>query len=265
MNERELPGANLCLVSAQSHLGHTEELAYRFPSILCSWEFSMNTIASNNRSGAHSAKRVSISAFEMRALLLFLAIILSSPLAVCRSQSSSQPSQSPPPSPSQPQQKDDSKADAAKKTEKEKPKTKKVYTEEDLSNIRGGVSVVGDSTPATTNSNGTGPAGTKGAGAKAEAGVVPMSGQDEKYWRGKAKQILDEMTAIDQEIAKTKDEIKKYGADGFDAARRLGVIYIDNRTSRVQQLEKRKSELEKKLDQLQEDGRKAGAAPEWFR
>ncbi|HUE55728.1 MAG TPA: hypothetical protein VMO76_07835 [Candidatus Udaeobacter sp.] len=214
----------------------------------------MNTIASHYLCATPSAKRLPNNGFGIRALLIFLTMISLSPLALCQSQSSSQPSPSQPPSPAQPQQKDDSKADAAKKNEKEKPKAKKVYTEEDLSNMRGGVSVVGDSNPAT-NSNGHGSAG----------GLVPMSGQDEKYWSGKAKEILDEMTAIDHEIAKTKDEIKKYGADGFDATSRLGVVYVDNRASKVQGLEKRKSELEKKLDQLQEDGRKAGAAPEWFR
>jgi len=33
----------------------------------------------------------------------------------------------------------------------------------------------------------------------------------------------------------------------------------------VQELEKRKADLEKKLDLLQEEGRKAGALPDWFR
>src|SRR5262249_30242600 len=162
----------------------------------------------------------------------------------------------------QPQQKEDPAADAAKKAEKERPKPKKVYTEEDLSSMHGGVSVVGDET-----STGTTAAETKKAGAKTKKGVVPLSGQDEEYWRGKAHQRLDEITAIDQEIAKTKDEIKKYGGDGFDATTGLkdNIIYIDNRNAKVQQLEKRKSDLEKKLDQLQEEGRKAGAEPAWFR
>jgi hypothetical protein len=231
----------------------------------------MKTIASHHRSGTHSAtrsaKRVSHSAFELKPLSILLAIIISSPPAFCQSQSSSQSSQSQPPSQSQPQPKDDSNGDAAKKTEKDKPKPRKVYTEADLSNLHGGVSVVGDSNSAAPNSNTAGPSAAKGAGGKAQAGVVPMSGQDEQYWRGKAKEILDQMSAIDQEISKTKDDIKKYGADGFDAQSGFkdNVIYIDNRASKVQQLEKRKSELEKKLDQLQEDARKAGAPPEWLR
>jgi hypothetical protein len=196
--------------------------------------------------------------------LIFLAFAFASPLALCQSQSSSQssPSQASPQPQAQPQQKDDASADATKKTDKDKPKPKRVFTEEDLSSLHGGVSVVGDSSPGPRGSAATG----NGTG-KAASNITPMSGRDEQYWRGQAKTILDEMSAIDQEIAKTKEDIKKYGADGFDAnsGYKAGVVYIDNRASKVEQLEKRKAELEKKLDQLQEDGRKAGADPAWFR
>jgi hypothetical protein len=173
------------------------------------------------------------------------------------SQASSSPAQA------QPQQKEESVGDAAKKAQKDKPKPKKVYTEEDLSSMRGnGVSVVGDET-----SPGAGTAGANKADGKTRASVTPMSGQDEGYWRGKARAVLDAITTTDQEIAKTKDEIKKYGSDGFDATSGLkdNIIYIDNRSSKLQQLEKRKADLEKKIDQLQEEGRKAGAEPSWFR
>ena len=185
-------------------------------------------------------------------------------LAFCQSQTSSSSQQSQ--QQSQPEKKDDSGAGAEKKSEKEKPKTKKVYTEDDLSSMRGGViSVVGDSKPATS---GNGAAGNRtGNKEDSASGVVPMSGQDESYWRGRAKQLLDEIAATDQEIEKTKADIKKYGAEGFDATSGFkdNVIYIDNRNTRLEQLQKRKADLEKKLDQLQEEGRKAGAAPEWFR
>jgi len=154
-------------------------------------------------------------------------------------------------------------ADSAKKTEKEKAKPRKVYTEEDLSEMHGnGVSVVGDEKPA-----GNSAAGAKKADGKTKPGLVPMSGQDEEYWRGKARAILDEIAGTEQAIAKTKDEIKKYGGDGFDATTGLkdNIIYIDNRNAKLQQLEKHKADLEKKLDQLAEEGRKAGAEPAWFR
>jgi hypothetical protein len=182
----------------------------------------------------------------------FLAVLWPLAAAFGQSQSSSQAQLE--------QKKAEPAADAAKKTEKEKTKPKKVYTEEDLSGMRGNsVSVVGDEKPAG--------AGAKRMDGKAKSGVVPMSGQDEEYWRGKARAILDAIATTDQEIAKTRDEIKKYGTDGFDATSGLkdNIIYIDNRGSKVQQLEKRKADLEKKLDQLAEEGRKAGAEPAWFR
>jgi hypothetical protein len=195
---------------------------------------------------------------------VFLAVLWPLAAAVGHSQQDTSPSPQQSSSQAQPEQKKAEPArDSAKKTEKEKTKAKKVYTEEDLSGMRGnGVSVVGDEKPA-----GAGVAGAKRMDGKTKSDVVPMSGQDEEYWRGKARAILDAIAATDQEIAKTRDELKKYGADGFDATSGLkdNIIYIDNRGSKVQRLEKRKADLEKKLDQLAEEGRRAGAEPAWFR
>ena len=202
--------------------------------------------------------RISTTIF---AVFLAAAVPTASGASLWQAQSSQASQQSSSPPRAQPEQKKtDAAADAAKpEKEKEKPKPKKVYTEEDMSSLKGGVSVVGDGTAATS--------GTHQRTGNSKPGVVPMSGQDEDYWRGKARAILDAIAATDQEIAKTKDEIKKYGSDGFDAQSGLkdNVIYIDNRSSKLQQLEKRKVDLEKKMDQLQEEGRKAGAESSWFR
>jgi hypothetical protein len=43
------------------------------------------------------------------------------------------------------------------------------------------------------------------------------------------------------------------------------VTYIKDRNGQVKELERKKADLEKKMDQLQEEGRKAGAEPAWFR
>src|SRR6267142_417400 len=194
----------------------------------------------------------------------FLAVLWLTAAAFGQSrQDTSQPSQQ---SSSQTQpdpRKSESGGDAAKRSEKDKAKPKKVYTEEDLSGMPGnGVSVVGDEKPA-----GGGAPGTKKAGGKTKTGVVPMSGQDEVYWRGKAHELLDQITATEQQIAKLKDDTKKYGAGGFDVNRGMkkNVAYIEDRNGQVKDLEKRKADLEKKLDQLEEQGRKAGAEPAWFR
>lgn len=153
--------------------------------------------------------------------------------------------------------------DASNRSEKDKAKPKKVYTEEDLSGMRGsGISVVGSEKPAES-----GAAGAKKPDGNPKAGVVGMSGQDEVYWRGKARALLDEIAATEQQITKLKDDLKKYGAGGFDVTTGMkdNVAYIEDRNGQVREVEKRKTDLEKKLDQLEEAGRKAGAPPAWFR
>jgi len=69
---------------------------------------------------------------------------------------------------------------------------------------------------------------------KTQPGVMPMSGQDEAYWRGKAQEPLDEITATEQQIAKLKDDIKKYGPGGFDVTTGMksNVAYIEDRMAR---------------------------------
>jgi hypothetical protein len=164
---------------------------------------------------------------------------------------------------SQPPQKEESAADAAKKAEKEKAKPKKVYTEEDLAGMRGkGVSVVGEDKPA-----GTGGSETSKANAKTKAAVVPMSGQDEEYWRGKARELMDRIAGTEQRIEAKKDEIKKLGSGGFDLTTGMkdSIVYVHDRNAQLQELEKHKADLQKQLDELQDEGRKAGAPASWFR
>jgi hypothetical protein len=194
--------------------------------------------------------------------VLWVGLALLAPAAFALAQSQSQPAQSSSSSQSQPQsqpqQKDDSVADAAKKPQKDKPKPKRVYTEEDLSGLRGnGVSVVGDANaPARSN-----------APASQPSGDATKSVRDEEYWRGRASQIKEQMAAADEAIKNLQAEIKKNGATGFDAQSGLkqNVIYVDDRNARLKQLEQRRQDLDKQMDLLQEEGRKAGADSAWFR
>jgi hypothetical protein len=166
--------------------------------------------------------------------------------------------QSPSQTQSQPPQKQESAPDAAKKAEKEKAKPKKVYTEEDLTGLRGNaVSVVGDDKP-----TGAGGAETSKANEKTKAAVVPMSGQDEEYWRGKARGLLDRIAATEQRIEAKKEEIKKLGSAGFDLTTGMkdSIAYIHDRNAQLQELEKHKADLQKQLDELQDQGRKVGGA-----
>lgn len=200
-----------------------------------------------------------------RILGLLLAVAWPTVMVLGQSQSSQ-----PAPSPQQPQaqtqsqgqgqapKKEEPTGEAAKKAQKEKPKPKKVYTEDDLSGMGGsGISVVGDDKPA----------GAKSATGKAGAKITPGSGQDEQYWRGRARRILDQIEATNQGIEKMQEDIKKNGSSGFEVQSGMkdGIAYIHDKNAQLDALQKHKADLEKKLDQLQEEGRKAGAEPAWFR
>jgi hypothetical protein len=44
-----------------------------------------------------------------------------------------------------------------------------------------------------------------------------------------------------------------------------GVIFVEDRNAQIQQVQKQKEGFERQLDELTEEGRKAGADSGWFR
>jgi chromosome segregation ATPase len=198
---------------------------------------------------------------------MFLAFVWCSVTSFGQPATSSQ--QSPPPaqsssqdqSPSQAQtpseDKPDSVAEAARKAKEKKAAAAKhkVLTEDDLSGMTGGVSVVG--------SENTKP--VKRTSTKVENGEDAQNG--EEYWRGKAQPLLQEIADIDQAVAQLREEIKKYGNGGFDVTTGFkdNVAYVADRNGQIEKLQKKKVDLQKQLADLEEEGRKAGAQPAWFR
>jgi chromosome segregation ATPase len=157
-----------------------------------------------------------------------------------------------------PEQKQDSVAEAARKAKAKKAAAAqgKVFTEDDLSGMKkGGVSVVG-------NDNVKRP-----RRAPASDGDGDYAPNSEEYWRSRSQPLLDEMADIDQQIAQLKEDIKKYGPGGIDVATgyKEGLAYVEDRNGQIQKLQEKKANLLKQLDDLAEEGRKAGAQPAWFR
>ena len=131
-----------------------------------------------------------------------------------------------------------------------------MYTEDDLSGMKGpGVSVVGEAPQ--KDAPRARPTGQDGDGRE----------NNEEYWRGRAQEILGQIAAVDQAMARMKDDIKKYGSGGFDVTTGLkdNIAYIHDRNGQLKDLEKRKADLQKQLEELQDEGRKAGAPASWFR
>jgi chromosome segregation ATPase len=205
---------------------------------------------------------------KVRRQLAFTLILVAWPAGSLFAQSQPSPQQSPPPQPpqtqSQPQtqpttgadEKPDSIAEAARKAKAKKTAAAqgKVFTEDDLSGKKGGVSVVGNDNKKTRRARTTDPDGD-------------YNPNGEEYWRSRSQPILDEIAATDQQIEQLKEDIKKYGNGGFDVQTGMkdNIAYIHDRNGQIQTLQKRKEDLKKQLDDLEEEGRKAGAQPAWFR
>ena len=153
-------------------------------------------------------------------------------------------------------------ADAARQAnaQKDKPKAKHVYTDDNLSSIHGTISVVGDGSSRGSSRNGD--------SGEASAGPASAAGNNsEAYWRSRARAIKDQIASTDQQIADVKAEIAKSGAASFDPSAGLaqGVIVIHDRNAQVKELEDRKRSLENQLDELADEARKAGADSGWAR
>jgi hypothetical protein len=166
------------------------------------------------------------------------------------------PAQAQPATLDAPPQKQDSLAEAARKAKANKPAPAKpkVYTEDDLKEMKGpGVSVVGDA--------------PKKAPRRAQPMDLDSEPNGEEYWRGRAQQFLDAIAQTDEQIAQKKEEIRKFGSGGFDVTtgRKDNIAYINDRNAQLKQLEARKADLEKQFEELQDEGRKAGAPASWFR
>jgi hypothetical protein len=164
-------------------------------------------------------------------------------------------SQAQPAAPDQPQ-KQDSLAEAARKAKEKKPAAAKgkVFTEDDLSKLKGpGVSVVGDAPK---------------KGARRTQPTDEDGGESaEQDWRGRAQQFLSAIAQTDEQIAQKKEEIRKFGGGGFDVTtgRNDNIAYINDRNAQLKQLEAHKADLEKQFEELQDEGRKAGVPSSWFR
>ncbi|HKM90161.1 MAG TPA: hypothetical protein VJX29_06065 [Candidatus Acidoferrales bacterium] len=196
-------------------------------------------------------------AASLGSTILATAIFALAALAQPQSQSQNPPQEQPQTPPAV-----DSVADAARKAKSDKPKTatKKVYTEDDMHSLKsGGLSVVGEKDSDAAADSGKSETSPAGAGAKTE--------KDEAYWRGRAQKIRDQMAAVDQEIAKVQDEIKKGGAAGFDAqtGRNQNVVFFEDRNAKLKNLEKKKDELQKQMDALEEEARQADVPVGWLR
>ena len=113
----------------------------------------------------------------------------------------------------------------------------------------------------------TRPVNTVGTGSKPVA-KNPSSGdkKSEAYWRGRAKQIRDEIDSVDKKIKALNEKAQTGKSDGIKIGFETynSVIYADFE-SQVKELERQKEKLQKMMTALEEEARKSGALPGWLR
>jgi hypothetical protein len=138
--------------------------------------------------------------------------------------------------------------------EEPKPIPARVLTNEDL---------------ATGKQTDTRPVNTVGASSKLDAknsntATGPKKG--EAYWRGRAKQIRDEIESVDKQIKALNEKAQSGKGDGIKIGFETynSVIYADFE-SQVKELERHKEKLQKMMTALEEEARKGGALPGWLR
>ena len=88
----------------------------------------------------------------------------------------------------------------------------------------------------------------------------------EAYWKGRAKQIRDEIESTDKQIKALNEKTQTGKSDGIKIGFETynSVIYADFE-SQVKELERQKEKLQKMMTALEEEARKSGALPGWLR
>lgn len=121
----------------------------------------------------------------------------------------------------------------------------------------------------TTGKTDTRPVNTVGSPSKPDAknsstAAGPKKG--EAYWRGRAKQIRDEIESTDKQIKALNEKTQSGKGDGIKIGFETynSVIYADFE-SQVKELERHKEKLQKMMTALEEEARKSGALPGWLR
>jgi hypothetical protein len=113
----------------------------------------------------------------------------------------------------------------------------------------------------------TRPVNTVGTASKPET-KNPSSAdkKSEAYWRGRAKQIRDEVESVDKKIKALNEKTQTGKSDGIKIGFETynSVIYADFE-SQVKELERQKEKLQKMMTALEEEARKGGALPGWLR
>ena len=189
------------------------------------------------------------------ALFVFLAASAISAFTKTPSQSQSQPEKQT----TEPPAKQESIVEVARKTkaQKEKSGSAKTYTNDDVTQLP---------KPGVTTSRPD--PNRKREREDYEGSYPPKKGSKyfEQYWRNQFKNLQQQMDQINRQIASLREQIKQSGTAGFSATGvQRNMTIANDLSARLQAYENQKKQIQKQMDLLEDEGRKAGAEPGWFR
>jgi hypothetical protein len=181
--------------------------------------------------------------------IALLAAGTSAGAALAQSQSPPPPQQQPPAQPNPDAAKD---APDKSKDGKDNAAQHKVFTNEDLSSLeKDDISVVG---------------GKKSDGKPARGDTTKTGKQGEAYWHARAQKLRNQIADVDRQIAQLTGPAPTNGSGTSNStAPPPQGGYMNARGARLQNLQNKKAGLQKQMDQLEEEARKAAVPPGWLR
>ena len=138
------------------------------------------------------------------------------------------------------------------KQDKTKKKPKKVWTNEEISTVSGGISVVGDSSASSASTS------TSGKSTESDSG----SGGSAKYkqvaaYRDQIQKLRAQIDAADKKIS----DLRNFKADNTSPSGGINMNKGYNMTpleDQVKQLEEQKKQIQAKIDAVEDEARKNG-------
>src|SRR5262245_16992336 len=147
-----------------------------------------------------------------------------------------------------------------------KSRSKKVYTNEDLNRLRETVPI--NQAPEVTRE-------LNGSKRKVKTADVDsyrdIHGHDRTYWQQKIRPLRKQLEALDSQVVSLQaKQDKMNAASGIKVSRsgKLQASSSDTRvqlTKRIEDLNAKKAETLRSIQEIEEDGRKAQARSEWLR
>lgn len=187
--------------------------------------------------------------------LLTTTFLFASGVFVCAAQTTGgagQAAQTPPPTDSTAKADHSQEQATDKNSPKPSKKAKKVWTEDDVSKIGGGISVVGDSSPANASKW-----PSRAGGAKSDK---PVQDREVQSYRERLRQLQAKLEDTDKKI----EELRNFKGENTSPSGGINPhrgYYMTPIADQIKQLEEKKKQLQDQMDALTDEARKKGIEP----